>query len=131
MISNFKYKWRLATGYYSKGFKYVPDHDSTGYREFYKSPERTLEEGGDCEDWCILVHERLELDGRDEGVTFEHWKNNDASKIGHMVLRLPTGKYISNHGHHGKTVRGYKFFKEITIEEVYRRIERDEEKPER
>ena len=122
MISKFKFKWRLATGYYSKGFKYLSDKDTTGYREFYKTPEQTLSEGGDCEDWAILVYHRMTIDGRQKGVTFEHWKNIEPNKSGHMVLRLANGKCISNHGSHGKTVRGYQYYKTVTIEEINDRI---------
>lgn len=124
MIGNMKYKFRLATGYYSKGFKYVHDSVSTGYREFYKSPEATLAEGGDCEDWAILVYSRLKEDGRHEGVTFEHW-NSVKTGGGHMVLRLPNGKYVSNHGHHGKTVRGYEFYKKVPTNAVFKKIKAD------
>ena len=121
MIGNMKYKFRLATGYYSKGFSYVYDKDSTGYREYYKAPAVTLAEGGDCEDWAILVYSRIKADGREEGITFEHWMTPD-KRSGHMVLRLKNGQYISNHGKHGKTVRGFVFYKTVSVEEVNMRI---------
>ena len=94
---------------YAQGFKYERDRNEAGeYIGLWKSPARTLREGGDCEDYATLARANRIKAGQDpKTMSIEKWKKND-SKWSHVVLNVDGDRY-SNHGFHGETVRGYTF----------------------
>lgn len=66
-IPKFKNIENVNTWCYNK-IQYVSDKESTGYDEFFKTPERTLKDKtGDCDDYAILllyiVKQRFNIEG--------------------------------------------------------------------
>jgi len=111
--------------YYPDSFRYVSDKQSTGFSDCWKSPARTVEEGGDCEDLAILVHSQLPPELKNKS-TLEIWRENPSGGY-HAVLKI-SGRYYSSQGEHGETVAGYTYHSTIPFREVQRRIRRDNAK---